>query len=71
MKTPGQVAYEAAQQATGCDQPWEQANQRKWEAAAHAIIDLAAGECKSRMCSHGEQLGAREARDRVLALKKL
>jgi hypothetical protein len=37
-KSPGQIAYEAAQKATGCSQPWEEANREKWEAAANAVI---------------------------------
>lgn len=35
----GRIAYEAAAAATGCTQPWEEANQAKWDAAALAVAD--------------------------------
>lgn len=38
-KSLGRIAYEAAAQETGCTQPWEEANQPKWEAAAKAVAD--------------------------------
>ena len=34
----GRAAYEAAAAMTGCDQPWEEANQDKWIAAAQAAV---------------------------------
>jgi len=37
LKTPGQIAYEAAAKATDCNQPWSEANQSKWNAAAEAV----------------------------------
>lgn len=37
MKTLGQIAFEAAAEATGCEQSWQDANQAKWEAAAEAV----------------------------------
>jgi len=37
----GRIAYEAAAAATGCDQPWEQVNQAKWNAAAQAVLSWA------------------------------
>lgn len=39
-KTFGQIAYEAAAKATNCDQPWELANQRKWNAAGNAVAEF-------------------------------
>ena len=47
MKTLGQIAYEGAALATGCTQPWEDATQDKWEAAALAV---AASE-RERICA--------------------
>ena len=43
LHTLGQVAYEAAATASGCDQPWIEANQQKWEAAAAAVYDVLSG----------------------------
>lgn len=37
----GQIAYKAATRATGCEQPWEDANQDKWTAAARAVLEWA------------------------------
>lgn len=34
----GRIAYEAATSATGCTQPWEQADQAKWTAAARGVL---------------------------------
>ena len=36
-KTNGQIAYEAAADVADCKQPWSEANQPKWEAAADAV----------------------------------
>ena len=44
-KTPGQIAYEAAAAATGCKQPWAEANQAKWEAAGAAVANECADIC--------------------------
>jgi hypothetical protein len=44
MITLGQVAYEAAALASGCEQPWDTANQEKWEAAAQAVYNALATE---------------------------
>jgi hypothetical protein len=35
----GRIAYEAAAKLTDCKQPWEEANQDKWNAAATAVAD--------------------------------
>ena len=35
----GRIAYDAAAKVTGCEQPWEEANQAKWIAAAQAVRD--------------------------------
>lgn len=35
---PGQIAYEAAAKESGCDQPWSEANQLKWNKAANAVL---------------------------------
>ena len=35
----GKIAYEAAAKQTGCKQPWEEANQLKWIAAAQAVAE--------------------------------
>lgn len=43
--TRGRAAYEAAAKVSGCDQPWAEANQPKWEAAAEAVRDTAIIEC--------------------------
>lgn len=40
----GRIAYGAAAVATGCDKPWEQANQAKWNAAAQAVLAWACNE---------------------------
>lgn len=45
QKTPGQIAYEAAAVASRCQQPWGEANQKKWDAAADAIIALERARC--------------------------
>lgn len=37
----GRAAYEAAASLTGCSQPWEEANQAKWIAAAVAAVHRA------------------------------
>lgn len=37
----GRIAYGAAAVAAGCDKPWEQANQAKWNAAAQAVLEWA------------------------------
>lgn len=37
IKTLGQIAYEEAAEESGCKQPWREANQAKWEAAAEAV----------------------------------
>lgn len=39
--TLGQVAFEAAKAATGCDKQWQDANQKKWEAAGLAVWNKA------------------------------
>lgn len=43
--TRGRAAYEAAAKVSGCTQPWGEANQPKWEAAAEAVRDTAIIEC--------------------------
>ncbi len=40
----GRIAYEAAAAETGCAQPWEQANQAKWSAAARGVLAWACGQ---------------------------
>lgn len=40
----GRIAYEAAAKATGCEQPWAEANQAKWNAAAMAVLAWACHE---------------------------
>jgi len=52
-KTLGQVAYEAAAAVTGCEQPWAEATQAKWEAA---------GEAAARQFCEGAGLDRAEAR---------
>jgi len=37
LKPLGQLAYEEAADETGCEQPWKDANQPKWQAAADAV----------------------------------
>ena len=37
LKPLGQLAYEEAADETGCEQPWKDANQPKWQAAAEAV----------------------------------
>lgn len=38
FSSAGEAAYAAAAGVTGCDQPWSEANQEKWEEAAAAAI---------------------------------
>jgi hypothetical protein len=42
--TLGRVAYEAAAMVTGCDQPWDQANQAKWLNMIFDFIGIRAAE---------------------------
>ena len=44
----GRIAYEAAAAATGCTQPWEEANQAKWDAAALAVAEAYAKFCEGK-----------------------
>lgn len=57
----GRIAYEAAAEATGCTQPWEQANQAKWEAAARGVLAWACGQMEQEAeygcpCTEDERL---------------
>lgn len=40
----GRIAYEAAAKVAGCEQPWTQANQAKWNAAAKGVLAWACRE---------------------------
>lgn len=42
----GLVAYEAAAESTGCAQPWAEANQAMWIAAAAAVTEACAQMCE-------------------------
>lgn len=48
MPSIGEVAYTAAARVTGCTQPWSSANQQKWSAAAHAVLQSLSGDCEIR-----------------------
>ena len=57
LKTLGQIAYEADALTTGCREPWEDANQEKWESVAAAVYAALASELPTawreagRVCS--------------------
>jgi len=40
----GEIAYLAAAKTSGCEQPWGDANQDKWTAAAAAVLEWACEE---------------------------
>lgn len=57
----GRIAYEAAAAATGCTQPWEQADQVKWTAAARGVLAWACNQMEQEAqygcpCNEDERL---------------
>ena len=77
-KTLGRIAFDAFQASKGMSQEnidilWPpNIPMEHWEAAANAVrnvvIQECAAQCFSTMCSHGEQMGALRAKQRVLTL---
>ena len=55
-ETLAQIGYEAAAKMTGCEQPWADANQMKWQAAADAVVEECAAKLE-RLAQKGEGLG--------------
>jgi hypothetical protein len=57
----GRIAYETAAAATGCTQPWEQADQAKWNAAATGVLAWACDQIEQEAaygcpCTEDERL---------------
>lgn len=65
----GRIAYEAAAEITDCKQPWSEANQEKWIAAALAVRehDLKAA-MTERIPTDDEIIAGDYSIDNVLAL---
>jgi hypothetical protein len=58
-KTLAQIGYGAAAQMSSCEQPWADANQAKWKAAADAVVaDLARATC--HLCAAGKKIAFEE-----------
>jgi hypothetical protein len=74
MKTLGQIAYEAAAEVTGCQQPWSEATKEKWDAAAKAVAERCAKECEEthrRRVGSGRKTGYIAIIDCVDAIREL
>jgi hypothetical protein len=67
-KTLAQIGYEAAAKLTGCEQPWADANQGKWKAAADAVAEECAKalDAEAALSAFGNTYEAAAAQIRAL-----